>query len=424
MDDTPRGTIAIADHLLTKRRTLATIGFLVIILLDNVVNQATMVGLANSLVSYGWLFLKITDTTAYTLAGVFYNLGKLLLIIPLSRISDKIGRRKVLLFSFAFAVITLFIIYFAQTVEIVYIGRLLFGMNSFVGVITALISDYFPEESRGKPLGYMSGAMLIGFLIGSLAGPAIFSSFGNKNSFLFLDGIALTSFLIVLILVKDHPNWSRKKQKKLTSSEKVIFKKLLRDPKFIGSMIINFFANMTFLGSGIYWNFIILNHFNITKNAGLWFLPPLAADFLTYIFVPILFRKKIKKVIFYACLAGIPASIILFFKTDIILFTLAGVVFGVLNSAVIQANDTISLEFIPKEIKGTAIGILKFFTIGAGTVGPLLFGILADILGTFVPLTFFTIMLVIVGLTYWLLVYRNLKRFKGKNIEIDKGAII
>ena len=106
------------------------------------------------------------------------------------------------------------------------------------------------------------------------------------------------------------------------------------------------------------------------------------------------------------------------------MFTIAGVVFGMLNSAVIQANDTLSLDFIPKEIKGTAIGVLKLFTIGAGTAGPLLFGILADTIGTFVPLTFFTIMLVIVGFTYWLLVYRNLKRFKGEKIEIDNGAII
>ena len=177
-------------------------------------------------------------------------------------------------------------------------------------------------------------------------------------------------------------------------------------------MIINFFANMTFLGSGIYWNVIILNHFNITINAGLWFLPPLLADLLTYILVPILFRKKIKHVIFYACLAGIPASIILFFKFDIILFTIAGVVFGVLNSAVIQANDTISLEFVPKEIKRTAIGLLKFFTIGAGTIGPLTFGILADTLGTFVPLSFFVIMLILVGPIYWLLIYRPLQKEK------------
>ncbi len=425
MDDSKGDFVTYEEHSGSKRRNLATIGFLIVIVFDNVVNQSTMVALAETLSSYSWLFLGISSTTAYTLAGVFYNLGKLLLIVPLSRISDKIGRKKVLLFSFTFSIISLIIIYFAQNVEIVYLGRLIFGMNSFVGVTTALIDDYYPEETRGKPLGYMSAAMLVGFLIGSLFGPTIFLTFGNKYSFLFLDGLMLISFLNVIIFVKDHPNWSRRGQKKLSASEKLIFKKLIRDPRFIGSMIINFFANMTFLGSGIYWNYIILTHFNVPNNiAGLWFLPPLIADFLTYIFVPILFRKKIKHVIFYACLAGIPASIILFFKPDLILFTVAGVVFGILNSSVIQANDTISLDFIPKEIKGTAIGILKFFTIGAATLGPLLFGILADVLGTFVPLSFFAIMLVIVGITYWLLVYRNIKRFKGNNIEIDNGAEI
>ncbi|MHA1111718.1 MAG: MFS transporter [Promethearchaeota archaeon] len=417
MDDTPRDSVLIADRFLSKRKTLATVGFLIVILIDNIVNQSTMVALAESLSTYGWMFLTISDTTAYTLAGVFYNLGKLLLIVPLSRISDKIGRKSVLLFSFGFSIISLIIIYFAETVEIVYIGRLIFGMNSFVGVTTALIDDYYPEETKGKPLGYMSAAMLVGFLLGSLLGPTIFLAFGDKYSFLFLDGLMLISFLNVILFVKDNPNWSRKEQKKLSASEKVIFKKLMRDPRFVGSMIINFFANMTFLGSGIYWNYIILTYFNVPNNvAGLWFLPPLLGDILTYILVPILFRKRLKHVIFYACLAGIPASIILFFKPSLIMFTVSGVVFGILNSSVIQANDTLSLDFIPKEIKGTAIGMLKLFTIGAATAGPLLFGILADVLGTFVPLSFFVIMLVIVGITYWLLVYRNFDRLEPKEI--------
>lgn len=414
----------IIDRFLSKRRAFATIGFIIVVIFENVINQATMVALVKILPLYGWWILgplNISEATAYTLAGVFYNLGKLLLIVPLSRISDKIGRKKVMLLSFVFSISSLILIYFAPTKEIVYIGRLLFGMNSFVGIVTALIDDYYTEETRGKPLGYLSAAMLVGFLIGSLLGPLIFEAFGNQYSFLFLAGIMLISIINIIFLIKDHPNWSYKKQKKLSASEKVIFKKLMRDPRFIGSMIINFFANMTFLGSGIYWNYIILNYFGYSGGiAGLWFLPPLLADFLTYIFVPILFKKRIKHVIFYACLAGIPASIILLFKMDIVLFTIAGVVFGILNSAVIQANDTISLDFIPKEIKGTAIGFLKFFTIGAATAGPLLFGLLADLSGPFVPLTFFSIMLIIVGMTYGVLVNRNLESKKRNNLTVNE----
>lgn len=416
MDGSLREENQFHDKSVSKRRTYATVGFLIVIFVENVVNQSTMVALAETLTDYGWLFLKITDTTSYTLAGVFYNLGKLLLIVPLSRISDKIGRRKVMLSSFIFSITSLIVIYLARSVEIVYLGRLIFGMNSFIGVVTALIDDYYTEETRGKPLGYISAAMLAGFLIGSLVGPSIFEAFKNnpQYSYLFLDGLLLISFTFVLVMVKDRPDWIAKEKKKLSNSEKKAFRGLWKDPRFIGSMIINFFANMTFLGSGIYWNYIILTHFDVPNNvAGLWFLPPLIGDLLTYILVPIVFKKRIKHLIFYACLAGIPASIILFFEIDLTLFTIAGVLFGILNSAVIQANDTISLGFVPTEIKGTAIGILKFFTLGASTIGPLTFGLLADFLGTFVPLSFFSIMLAIVGIVYWLLVYRNIK---GKNL--------
>jgi len=411
MEKIPGETIGLTIQLINKRRFRATVGFIIIVVIENIVNQATMITLAETLPSYNWLFLIIKETTAYTLAGVFYNLGKLLLIVPLSRLSDKIGRKKALLFSFTFSISSLVIIYFARSIEIVYLGRLFFGANSFVGVVTALIDDYYPEKSRGKPLGYMSAAMLVGFLGGSVLGPIIFLTFGTNYSFLFLDGIMLISFANVIISINDHPNWLRKEKRKLSDSEKALLKQLSRDPRFIGSVIINFFANMTFLGSGIYWNYIILSHFNVSNDiAGLWFLPPLVADFLTYIFVPILFKKRINDVILYACIAGIPASIILIFKPDLVLFTLSGVIFGILNSAVIQANDTLSLNFVPKVIKGTAIGILKFFTIGAATAGPLLFGLIGDFLGTFIPLIGFPLMLVVVGTVYWILVYQKIKK--------------
>ncbi len=409
MDEVPSKSMYSEDRIVYKRRRRTTLGFIFVVILATTVNQATMVALAEIFSSYSWLFLEISDTTAYTLAGVFYNVGNLLLIVPLTRLSDKIGRRKVLLFSTSFALFALIIIYFAQAVEIVYLGRLLFGMNSYIGVTTALIDDYYPGESRGKPLGYMSAAMLIGFLLGSVLGPIIYEVF-KDFTFLFLDGITLLSFLNVIISIHDHPNFAHRKKKNVSTSEKEDLKRLARDPKFIGSLIINFFANLTFLGSGVYWNIIILTYFDVPNNvAGLWFLPPLIADFSTYILVPILFKKRFDKVIFYAVLAGIPASVLLFFEPTIGMFTIAGVVFGILNSAVIQANDTISLSFIPKKNKGTAIGILKFSTNVAAALGPLLFGLLADHVGTFVPLTFFIFMLMIVGFTYWLLVYRNIK---------------
>jgi MFS family permease len=419
MSDSLREQVNFNSSLISKRRTMVTIGYIIVIIIENLVGQATMIGLASILPTYNWLFLNLKQATSYTLAGVFYNLGKLIMIVPLSLISDLVGRRKVMIFSFSFSIASLIVIYLTNTIEIVYIGRLLFGMNSFIGVTTALIDDYYPSEARGRPLGYMSAAMIIGFALGSLLGNLIFSKF-NEFSFLVLDGIVLLSLTNVIINVKDHPNWSKKEQRKLSKSERQMVIGIFRDSRFIGSIIIIFIANMTFLGSGIYWNFVILDHFDkaLDPLAGLWFLPPLFADLLTYILIPVFFKKRIKKVIFYACIAGIPASIIFFLQMDIILFTIAGIVFGILNSMVIQANDTISLYFVPKEIKGTAIGILKFFMLGASTVGPLIFGLIADYIGPFTPLLFFPFMLLITVIVYWSLIYRKIS---AKNIGLESS---
>jgi MFS family permease len=417
MSDSLRERVDFTSNFISRRRTIVTIGFIIVIIIENLVGQATMIGLASILPGYNWLFMNLKQATAYTVAGVFYNLGKLIMIVPLSLISDLIGRRKVMIFSFFFSIASLIVIYFTKTKEIVYIGRMLFGMNSFIGVTTALIDDYYPSASRGRPLGYMSAAMIIGFALGSTFGNLIFSNL-NELGFLFLDGIVLLSLLNVLITIRDHPNWSKKVRRKLTKLEKSRVLGIFKDSRFIGSIIITFIANMTFLGSGIYWNFVILDHFDKTLDplAGLWFLPPLFADLLTYILVPIIFKKRIKHVIFYACIVGIPASIIFFFPMDIILFTIAGIVFGILNSMVIQANDTISLYFIPKETKGTAIGILKFFMLGASTAGPLIFGLIADYIGPFAPLLFFPAMLLVTIVTYWTLIYRKIST---KKIDLE-----
>ncbi|MBN2156159.1 MAG: MFS transporter [Candidatus Lokiarchaeota archaeon] len=410
-----------SEYLRLRRR--ATLGFIIIIIVENMVNQATMIVLAKTpLSAYESLVGGFSGTnTAFTLAGAFYNFGKLILIIPLALWSDKLGRRKTLLLSFSFSVISFIILFFTTSLEIVYVARLLLGTNSFIGVVTALINDYYPENERGRPIGYISAAMLIGYLMGSLFGPAIFTLFESRYSFLFLDGIVLLSFLNVFLNIHDNPVQfdSTLKVDIEDDPEKRSLKivvELFRDPKFTGFIMINFFSSMVFLGSGIYWTDIILDEFGASGPlAGLWFLPPVVADVGTYIFIPILFRNRLEKVIPFVFFLGIPASIILvliFIDPTIVLFTIAGVVFGILNSAVIQSNDTMSLNYFPEEKKSSAIGIYKFFTIGSAVLGPPLFGLVADVTNPFFPLIFFEVMLVIVGILYWALIQKNTTSLK------------
>ena len=109
-----------------------------------------------------------------TLFGIMlalYSAMQFLFSPMLGVLSDRYGRRPVLLISLAGAAIDYLIMAFAPELWMLVLGRAIAGITSAnMAVATAYITDISPEEERAKRFGYFHAMFGIGFIIGPVLG--------------------------------------------------------------------------------------------------------------------------------------------------------------------------------------------------------------------------------------------------------------
>ena len=89
----------------------------------------------------------------------------------LGALSDKLGRRPVLLISLAGAAINYVVMAFAPQLWMLLLGRAVAGLTSAnVSVATAYITDISPEDQRARRFGLFNAMFGIGFIVGPVLG--------------------------------------------------------------------------------------------------------------------------------------------------------------------------------------------------------------------------------------------------------------
>lgn len=129
----------------------------------------------------------------YGLATLFYGL-----------LSDRIGRRRIMFASLAaFTALTALTATAANTSQLI-LWRFLTGLGAsgVVPLALALIGEVFPYEKRGRPLGWLFGAMAGGMAFGSTVGVVLEPFIGWQMLFI---GTAAAGALVLLLL---HPHRS------------------------------------------------------------------------------------------------------------------------------------------------------------------------------------------------------------------------
>ncbi len=112
----------------------------------------------------------------------------------LGNLSDKYGRRPILLFSlFGFGVDYVFLS-FAPTIGWLFVGRIIAGVTgaSFT-TATAYIADISTPENRAKNFGLIGAAFGLGFIIGPVIG-GLLGQYGSRVPFLAAAGLTFINF--------------------------------------------------------------------------------------------------------------------------------------------------------------------------------------------------------------------------------------
>ena len=121
------------------------------------------------------LLKEITGSGSVSLSyGVIlalYSLAQFIFSPVLGALSDRFGRRPVLLVSIAGATIDFLVMGTSKAFWVLLVGRAISGMTAAnLAVATAYISDITEEHERAQRFGYMSACFGIGFIIGPVLG--------------------------------------------------------------------------------------------------------------------------------------------------------------------------------------------------------------------------------------------------------------
>jgi len=121
--------------------------------------------------------------------------------MPSGMLSDRFGRRRLLVIGLGLSAIGAFICLLANTIQVLILGRAIWGLGAsfFFMSSSALIFDLFKSSRRGRALGTFQAIEFIGSLIGAPIGSFMASAFGYKEVFFLSSLLILSSFLISIV---------------------------------------------------------------------------------------------------------------------------------------------------------------------------------------------------------------------------------
>ena len=150
----------------------------------------------------------------------------------LGRLSDRYGRRPLLLISIIGSALGFVLLGFANSLLILFIARLLDGLTGGnISVAQAYITDVTDEKNRSRGLGLIGAAFGLGFIIGPALG-GILSQFGYAVPAFVAAGISFLNFSLALFWLPESLTDERKlaisQQKRRTISLNSLFEALKR----------------------------------------------------------------------------------------------------------------------------------------------------------------------------------------------------
>lgn len=139
-----------------------------------------------------------TDYTVMQLAISAYLAGTAVLQLVIGPLSDRLGRRPVLLASLCILLVATLVCIFAPTITIFLVGRLIqTTVISGLVLSRAIVRDMVPLEEAASMLGYVTMGMTIVPMIGPALGGLLNDLFGWQSTFVFFFALAVCVLALV-----------------------------------------------------------------------------------------------------------------------------------------------------------------------------------------------------------------------------------
>ena len=331
---------------------------------------------ATELIGFGLIIPILPQIShQYTNSGLLlglllssYSLAQFIAAPILGQLSDKIGRKPVLLISKFGTILSYLMLANAASYSLLLISRLIDGFSGGnIAVARAYLTDITKKENRSKAMAVIGVAFGTGFIFGPALGGICYSV---SNDFK-IAGIvgALFSFIslvITLMLLKE----PKKKEQSEKNSLLRNINQLSFSPLLL--LILSLLGMMIF--SGFETSFSIFTeskfNFNTKENSFLFFLIGITAFFIQGSFTRISF-KSIKKAMFIAFLC-IGLALVISSLGQSLWSSISPLILLIFGIAILNTHIPAELSNI-SDNKGFIMGVYESINSIARILGPLLF---------------------------------------------------
>ncbi len=229
------------------------------------------------LVGFG-LIIPVLPTYARTLNASDLMVGLLMasysvmqfIFTPFwGRLSDKVGRRPILLLSLLASSLGYVIWGLSASLPFLFLARMVAGAgNANIAVAQAYVSDVTTPENRAKGMGMVGAAFGLGFVLGPAIG-GFCASFGLAMVGFIAAGFSIVDLFLTFFLLPEPEKRSQAGQERFGLGPAFYFE-TLKDPKLSTSLLIFFISTFAFANMETTLVLLTNDRFKFTTNQNSW----------------------------------------------------------------------------------------------------------------------------------------------------------
>jgi multidrug resistance protein len=198
------------------------------------------------------------DAVLLTWIATAYILTSSVFLIPIGKIADIYGRKKIYIGGLALFTISNFLCAFAGSIETLILLRIFVGIGAAMHLTTgtAIITSIFSVKERGKALGINVASIYLGLSAGPFIGGLLTNYFTWKSIFISITPLGLLSSALVAFFIKGE--WADAKDEKFDLTGSIIYGASLIMVMYGVSVLPSIIGiTLTFFGLIGFWRFAV-----------------------------------------------------------------------------------------------------------------------------------------------------------------------
>ncbi|ACA84935.1 MFS transporter [Shewanella woodyi] len=286
-----------------------------------------------------------------------YGLTQAILQIPMGMLSDKFGRKPIILIGLLMFAFGSLVAANADTIYGVVAGRAIQGMGAIAAAVLALAADLTRDEQRTKVMAIIGMCIGFSFALSLLVGPIVAQYLGLSGLFAMTAGLAVLGMIIVQLLV---PNPISQAPKGDTLATPAKLKAMVTDPQLFrldaGIFILHLVLTAVFVALPLD---LVDAGLAKEKHWMLYFPAFMGAFFLMVPLIIIGVKKKNTKATFQVSLLIMMLALasMALFANNLVVLSIAVVLFFTGFNYLEASLPSLIAKFCPVGDKGSAMGV-------------------------------------------------------------------